>query len=232
MQEESNKNTDSLNELLFSAAGTLVHARERSVLLVEDTAAHAAIIRRALDPSIWAVQHVTRGSLALDAFSENPHAIVLLDLSLPDSSGLLVLKRLRALNADAPIIVVTSIDQVSMSVEAMQAGAWNYVVKADPKETAARITSAVEEAWQRRIKSAEARLVDQARIAQLVRNERLEAVESLMRALCTEVNNPLSGILALAQILLEHRNLEPDLRQIAENIALSAAKALEVVQRL
>jgi DNA-binding response OmpR family regulator len=235
MQEQKvsgGKRETEVNELLHEAAEKLVKSREHVVLLVEDTAAHAAIIRRALDANIWTIEHVTRAAAALQTFEMNPHRIVLLDLSLPDGDGLQLLRRLRAVNRDAPIIVVTATDQVSVSVEAMQNGAWDYVVKADPKETAKRISAALERAWQGRLRAAESSLIEQARFVELVRAERLEAMESVVRTVCTEVNNPLSGVIAMSQLMLQHENLDTDLQQLADGIARSASQVAEVVKKL
>lgn len=68
--------TNTLDEGLFDAAQLLIRSKDRSVLLVEDTASHAVIIRRALDAGGWSTEHVTRGSAAEDAFNKDPHRIV------------------------------------------------------------------------------------------------------------------------------------------------------------
>ncbi len=221
-----------VDDALLNAAAQLLQVRTHSVLLVEDTAAHAAIIRRALDASIWQIEHVTRASAALQSFSQNPHRIVLLDLTLPDSDGLELLARLHSLQASAPVIVVTSIDQVSVSVSAMQKGACDYVVKGDPKETAARISAALERAWRNRLQAAQNALVEQARLIELVRTERLEAVESIAKTACQEINNPLSAIITLTQLILKRQPLDQDIQRLAEGIAKSAAQAVEAVQKL
>lgn len=221
-----------VNTTLHNAAEALIQAKEHKILLVEDTAAHAAIIRRALDSSLWEVDHVTRASDALQSFELAPNRIVLLDLSLPDSDGLQFLCRLHAINPSAPIIVVTATDQVSVSVEAMQKGACNYVVKSDPKETADRIVTAIEQAWAERIRAAETSLIEQSRLFELLRTQRLEAIEGIIQTVCSEVNNPLSGVMALSQLLLQKGDLDEDLQRLAGGIASSATQVAEVVQKL
>ncbi|MCC6954756.1 MAG: hypothetical protein IT290_11625, partial [Deltaproteobacteria bacterium] len=137
-------------------------------------------------------------------------------------------------NSDAPVIVVTAREQVSASVEAMQKGAWNYVVKGEPRETAEKLREAVETAWIRRLQAAEARLLEESRIRQMVKSERLQAIELIVRTVCHEVNNPLSGVVALSQLLSQNEKLgdEADLKRMAEGIARSAQEVARVVQKL
>ncbi len=221
-----------LRTALQEAATLLIAAQNRRVLLVEDTPAHAAIIKRALEAIAWEVKHVTRGSAALEEFEQDSQVMVLLDLSLPDEDGLQLLTKLRALNPHAAIIVVTATDLVSVSVDAMRNGAWDYVVKDDPKETATQIGTALERAWKERLNRAETYLIEQTKIVETVRTERLQAIETIVRTVCHEVNNPLSGVVALSQMLSEHRELDSDLKRLVEGISRSAQEIRVAVQKL
>lgn len=217
--------------LLEGAAERFIRARIRSVLLVEDNAAHAALIRRALDTNLWKVEHVTRASNALQSFASDPNRIVLLDLSLPDSEGLDVLKRLLSIDHNAAVIIVTSLEQVSTSVEAMRGGAVDYVVKGEPDETSEKLRQALERAYVQRLNLAQDALIAEAKVFDLVRAERLEAIELIVRTVCHEVNNPLSGVVALSQLLGE-KTLDEDVRRLAEGILRSAQEVARVVQKL
>ena len=221
-----------LHDFLYSAAHDLVCAREHSVLLVEDTAAHAAIIRRGIDAGTWRIEHVTRARTALETFEKNAQRIVLLDLSLPDSDGLKLLAKLKAINPGAPIIVVTATDQVSVSVEAMRSGACDYVVKTDPQQTASRIAESLSRAWRDRLRAAEERLIEQARLLEILDNERANATETVLRTMCAEVNNPLSGVMALAELLLKQGDLNESSRDIVAGLARSAGQLAEAVQKI
>ena len=219
-------------QVLLEFARRFVSAERRSILLVEDTAAHAAIIRRGLDPVVWEIQHVTRARDALASYVLDPERIVLLDLSLPDIEGLELLVQLKSIGPNSPVIVVTSLDQVSTSVEAMRRGACDYVVKSDPKETAEAIRKAIERAWSDRRLAAEENLIEQTRLAQLVKAQRLEAIELIVRTVCHEVNNPLSGVVALSQLLSQNGGLNDDMQRLADGIFQSAKQVAEVVQKL
>jgi FixJ family two-component response regulator len=219
------------NHPLEGAAERFIRARSRLVLHVEDNAAHAALVRRSLEQEGWQLEHVTRASSALQSFSTNPDPIVLLDLTLPDAEGLEVLSRLLKLNARAPIIIVTSLEQVSTSVQAMKEGATDYVVKGDPQDTSLRLREAITRAYERRLKQAQDDLINEAKVCELVRAERLEAIELVVRTVCHEVNNPLSGVVALSQLLGE-RAVDADLKKLADGILKSAQEVARVVQKL
>lgn len=217
---------------LHAAAEQLVRARQRTILLVEDTAAHALIIRRTLSSAGWDVEHVTRASAALDSFQRDSERIVLLDLSLPDSEGMQLLARLRAFNPQAAIVVVTATDRVAVSVDAMKRGACDYVVKEDPAVTAEQLLTAVDRAWLGRVRAAENKLIETTRLVETLRAERLEAIEVVVRTVCHEVSNPLTGVVALSQMLSKNTGLDADLQRIAEGIVKSAQQVREVVDKL
>jgi two-component system response regulator QseB len=69
-----------------------------------------------------------------------PYAAVLLDLGLPRRDGLEVLRRIRALRNDVPVLIITARDAVSDRVKGLDAGADDYLVKPfDLDELAARV---------------------------------------------------------------------------------------------
>src|SRR5215475_15387745 len=69
---------------------------------------------------------------------------VLLDLHLPDKSGVAVLKELDAHSYPAPIFIITGDGDVSSAVEAVKSGAFDYLVKPlDARSIVARVRSAV-----------------------------------------------------------------------------------------
>jgi CheY-like chemotaxis protein/signal transduction histidine kinase len=101
------------------------------VLLVEDDADQAELVRRTLlrqDPP-FAVTVVGDGFACLDALTQGTYAVVLLDYSLPRMHGLEVLTHMRARGFAVPVIIVTGQGDEHIAVEAMQAGALDYVMK-------------------------------------------------------------------------------------------------------
>jgi DNA-binding NarL/FixJ family response regulator len=102
------------------------------VLLIEDTASDALLVKRALAKSELPeleVCHVTDLKSGLDALSSEAFDVVLSDLGLPDSTGTRTISKLRAVNADTPIIVLTGLDAFELIIESIKLGAQDYFVK-------------------------------------------------------------------------------------------------------
>ncbi|MGD0572623.1 MAG: PAS domain S-box protein [Sedimentisphaerales bacterium] len=102
------------------------------ILLVEDSASDAALLQEnilssgAKDISISVVQSLNE---AKEYLKNNHPDAVLLDLTLPDSSGLDTVREVRSISPDLPIVVLTGVDDENTGVEAMRAGVQDYLVK-------------------------------------------------------------------------------------------------------
>ncbi len=222
---------ETLNSNLLSASRALIASQQRKILLVEDTAAHAALIMRAIDKKHWEITHVTRGEEALGKFSLDDSYIVLLDVRLPDYDGITLISHFRTIKSDAPILIVTSLEDVKESVHAMQSGAWDYVVKNEPEIFTKELQEAIEAAWNKRVQLAENRLAEECKVSELLKNERENAIEETIRKLCMEINNPLSGVLTYGSILksqTQHENSD----EIVEKLIESAQKVAKAVSKL
>lgn len=102
------------------------------VLLVEDDPSDANLARQALaacELSRFDVVWVTTVAEAIKAFSRNRFDVLLLDLSLPDSSGLETVHILRQVAGELPMVVLTGHDDTSFALQALEAGAQDYLIK-------------------------------------------------------------------------------------------------------
>jgi predicted ATPase/ActR/RegA family two-component response regulator len=106
-------------------------AAEPRILLVEDEPAHARLMIRMLERITRRLQHVENGTDALAALRNSSFDLVLLDIGLPDVSGLTVLRWIRSQQTDLPVICVSRSDEAEGIIEAMQAKATNYVIKSE-----------------------------------------------------------------------------------------------------
>lgn len=111
------------------------------LLIIEDNPLLAAKIRRQL--SRWYVAEVANsGDAGLRAFANQTFAAALIDLGLPDIPGLEVCKRIRELNSEVPVLVLTGVDTTKSRVELLNAGADDYLTKPfDIQELHARINA-------------------------------------------------------------------------------------------
>lgn len=99
------------------------------LLLVEDTADLAESLLAHLRGEGHAVDHAGDAEGARSALAVSDYACVILDLGLPDGSGLSVLRERRAAGDRTPVIVATARDQISDRIAGLDAGADDYVVK-------------------------------------------------------------------------------------------------------
>jgi DNA-binding NtrC family response regulator len=99
------------------------------VLLVEDTPALARTYLGFMRDEPYEVIHVDTGGAAKARLSEGGIDLVLLDLRLPDISGQEVLGWMRGEELPIPVIVITAQGSVGIAVEAMRAGAVDFLMK-------------------------------------------------------------------------------------------------------
>jgi len=103
-----------------------------SVLIIEDNRGDARLVQEALKgataPS-FTVEWVDRLSIGLARLAEGGIDVLLLDLGLPDSQGLEALALIRALAPTVPVVVLSGAGDEQFAVEAVQAGAQDYLVK-------------------------------------------------------------------------------------------------------
>jgi two-component system response regulator RegX3 len=98
------------------------------ILVVEDEEALADTIRYGLEREGFEVSVVADGRTALERFRADRPALVILDLMLPELSGLDVCRAIRA-ESDAPIVIVTAKDGEADKVAGLELGADDYVTK-------------------------------------------------------------------------------------------------------
>ncbi|WP_332813897.1 response regulator transcription factor [Ramlibacter sp.] len=114
------------------------------VLLVEDDGMIGEAVQGALRADHWAADWVRDAALAEAALAGEGYDAVVLDLGLPQGSGLDVLSRLRARGDRTPVLVATARDAVADRVAGLDAGADDYLVKPfDTSELLARLRALV-----------------------------------------------------------------------------------------
>jgi diguanylate cyclase len=114
-----------------SALPTNADPEPDRLLLIEDDTTQALMIQSMLKAagSRFAITHIGTLREAKRFLRSYRVACVLLDLTLPDASGLDGLLDLRGVSSEAPIVVVTADDDESRGIRAVQAGAQDYFIK-------------------------------------------------------------------------------------------------------
>lgn len=100
-----------------------------SVLVVDDEAVLAEMVSMALRYEGWSISTAGDGAGAIAAARTTRPDVVVLDVMLPDMSGLDVLRRLREQNPKLPVLLLTAKDAVEDRIAGLTAGGDDYVTK-------------------------------------------------------------------------------------------------------
>ncbi|MCL4457923.1 MAG: sigma-54 dependent transcriptional regulator [Nitrospirae bacterium] len=99
----------------------------KKILIIDDDDGVIWVVKKALEPlgyDIEAKTNIKSGIKAVDKVK-----LILLDLMLPDGSGLDALKEIRVFNPDALVVMVTAHGRMESAIDAMKEGAYDYLEK-------------------------------------------------------------------------------------------------------
>tara|TARA_R110002110_G_scaffold376446_1_gene586300 strand:- start:52124 stop:52789 length:666 start_codon:yes stop_codon:yes gene_type:complete len=99
------------------------------ILLVEDDRPLAQGLQKALQNRGYTVNHVTEGKAALHVIKTERPDILVLDIGLPDISGLKILRQLRSKQDMLPVLLLTARDSIDDKVAGLDSGADDYLPK-------------------------------------------------------------------------------------------------------
>lgn len=104
-------------------------SRKAPILVVDDDASQRRLIEFWLQEDGHTTVTASDGLNGLRAFEQHAPSLVITDIRMPGMTGLDLLGRIKALNPDIPVILVTAFGTVNDAVEAMKLGAADYVLK-------------------------------------------------------------------------------------------------------
>ncbi len=102
---------------------------QASILIVDDEPAARSALVKALGIMGYRVAEAHSGEDALGKLAESEYDLMLLDLRLPDIDGTEVMRRVQEAHPDLPVIVFTGHASLESAIEAVRAGAVDYLVK-------------------------------------------------------------------------------------------------------
>lgn len=117
-----------------------------SILVVDDDPFIQQALRDRLESLGYRVQQANNGKSALESFQRHEPNLVLLDIEMPDIKGVEVLKEICRQGTDVPVVMITAYGSIDLVVEAMKAGAYDFIPKPFEQDQIAHV---VEKAMER-----------------------------------------------------------------------------------
>jgi len=99
------------------------------ILVVDDEAIIREGLGRVLEKEGWQADLKPSGHAALERMQQEEYDLVISDLKMPGMSGMELLKAIRILQPDVPVIIITGYSTVESAVEAIRSGAYDYLAK-------------------------------------------------------------------------------------------------------
>ena len=100
-----------------------------TILIVEDEETQRSLLSGLLQKEGYTVEEAGNGANAIDLFRTKTIDLVLLDFKLPDMDGLAILKGVKEINPEVEIIMITAYGSIENAVNALKAGASEYLTK-------------------------------------------------------------------------------------------------------
>lgn len=201
------------------------------ILSIEDNLAEAIFLRESLKISScqkFELVHVQRLRDGINLLQQEKFAIILLDLTLPDSQGLESLESIFEIVSDIPIVVLTNTNDEELAIEAVRQGAQDYLLKKEIKGE--RLVRCLRYAIER--KQASKTLEENDRVRQLTaelnRVKELDRLKSdFVSMLSHDFRNPLSTIIASTGLLQNNeRQLSAEKKMLLFRSIRSASKSM------
>lgn len=123
------------------------HDNNPSILIIDDENYFRETIKNLLIDNNYRIIEAPDGKTGLDLFSRENPDLVLLDLIMPEISGLEILSKLTRSSPDTPVIVISGTGEINDVVEALRAGAWDFILK--PIENLSLLLHAIKNGMER-----------------------------------------------------------------------------------
>lgn len=163
-----------------------------SVLYIDDDAAIARLVQKHMGRLGHEVAHAENPDEALHLLQTDVFDVVVLDHYLRQTTGHDVLARMREAEIDVPVVYVTGSNEAQVAIEAIKAGAADYVIKTVSDDFLSLLSSAIEQT----VANA------QLRAAKVRADEEIRLGKERAEALLAEVNHRVANSLALVASLL------------------------------
>jgi signal transduction histidine kinase len=192
------------------------------LLVVDDEISLMVALRNTLSAEGYQVTGATSGAEALALIRQGGFEVIMTDLMMPQMDGITLLRQALAKDPNLVGIVMTGQGSIPTAVEAMKAGALDYVLK--PFKLSTALPSLERALLMRRLRLKNAELEERVR----VRTAELESANQELDAFCHSVSHdlrtPLRALTGFAEILRDRHapGLAPEVRRLLDLIHAGA----------
>src|SRR3954471_5362067 len=102
---------------------------ETRILIVEDEQKIADTLKMGLSENGYSVEVAYDGNIGWKIFQSQPFDLAVLDINLPGMNGYELCKKIRARNAQVPVIMLTALSSLNDKIDGYDAGADDYIIK-------------------------------------------------------------------------------------------------------
>jgi len=114
--------TNFLNEVIMNP-------EKSTVLVVDDDEGHLSVVKTVIKSWGYDVEGADDGTKAVEKAKERPFDLIVMDVRMAEMSGIEALKVIKKYNPAIPILIMTAYSSVESAVEALKAGAYDYLTK-------------------------------------------------------------------------------------------------------
>jgi signal transduction histidine kinase len=161
----------------------------RRVIVIDDDAVILKASRRILERAGYAVETFDRGAVGIARIAEWRPQVLLVDLKMPELDGFQVIQRVRELAPEVVIVVITGYATVETAVEAMKAGAYDFLPKPFTPDELTLIMERSAERWRLAHETAE------------LRREKEEAERQFVTFVSHQLRTPLTAVKQYLDVL-------------------------------
>jgi signal transduction histidine kinase len=196
------------------------------ILLIEDNPGDARLVEILLDESDFDnYDIINKQSLndGIEIHSQMDFAVVLLDLSLPDSRGFETLERFVQAQPMANVIVMTGLSDKALGLNAVKAGAQDFLMKGgfDPELLAKTLRYAIE---RKNVLNS----LDESQRARKVAEESAKMKENFIASISHEMRTPMNAIYGMSNLLAQ-TTLNEEQRSYIDSVKQSSEILLGVI---
>ncbi len=215
----------------------MISYENKKILTIDDEDELRRSFQLFFEDEGFIVFEACNGREGLEVFRKENPDIVLVDLRMPEMDGLEVIEILAKEAPDVPVIVVSGTGMLEDAIEAIRAGASDYITKpvTDLLVMEHTVKKALEKAHliaQNRMYQENLEELVEKRTAELRQAQKMEAIGTLAGGIAHDFNNILSAIFGFTQLAQMREKNNPKLCQDLEQVHNAAIRAKDLVQQI